>query len=103
MRLAGLDLQADIAKAEAHAAELQQQLTASEASISSQSAELQALQSQLEGVQQELSKTAALVTERDNKVAVGATGCTTMSCVVHDDSSAAELLCDYVTDGQIPC
>lgn len=72
IRLAGLDRQADIAKAEAHAAELQQQLTASKASVSSKSAELQALQSQLEGVQQELSKTAALVTERDNKVAVAA-------------------------------
>lgn len=61
-------LQADIAKAEAHAAELQQQLTASEASISSKSADLEQLQKQLEGVQEELSKTAAVVAERDSKV-----------------------------------
>lgn len=61
-------LQADIAKAEAHAAELQQLLTASETRISSKSAELDLLQKQLEGVQQDLSKTAAVVTERDNKV-----------------------------------
>lgn len=63
-------LQADIAKAEAHAAELQQELTDSEGRISSKSAELDLLQKQLEGVQQELSKAAAVVTERDNKVRV---------------------------------
>lgn len=57
-----------MAKAEAHAAGLQQQLTESEARISSTSAEVAALQKQLEGVQQELSKTAAVVTEKDNKV-----------------------------------
>jgi hypothetical protein len=48
--------------------ELQQQLTASEASISSKAAELEQLQKQLEGVQQDLSKTAAVVAERDSKV-----------------------------------
>jgi len=57
-----------MAKGEAHAAELQQQLTASEARISTTSAELTALQKQLEGVQHELSKTTAVVTEKDNKV-----------------------------------
>jgi hypothetical protein len=69
-----------MAKAEAHAAELQQQLTASEASSSSKSAELQELQSKLEGVEQELSKTAALVTERDNKVAAKTFGCMILTC-----------------------
>lgn len=64
-------LQADIAKAEAHAAELQQQLTDSEGRISSKAAELDLLQKQLEGMQQELSKAAAVVTERDSKVRVG--------------------------------
>ncbi len=74
-------LQADIAKAEAHAAQLQQQLSASEASISGKTAELELLQKTLEGVQQELSKTSALVTERDSKVCglagalSGALGC----------------------------
>jgi chromosome segregation ATPase len=61
-------LQADIAKAEAQAAQLQQQLSASEASVSSKAAELELLQKTLEGAQQELSKTSALVTERDSKV-----------------------------------
>jgi multidrug resistance efflux pump len=64
-------LQADIAKAEAQAAQLQQQLSASEASVSSKAAELELLQKTLEGAQQELSKTSALVTERDSKVPPG--------------------------------
>lgn len=64
-------LQADLAKAEAHAAELQQQLTDSEGRISSKAAELDSVQKQLEGVQQELSKAAAVVTERDSKVRMG--------------------------------
>jgi chromosome segregation ATPase len=60
--------QADIAAAEGRAAEVQQQLAASEGRAASQAADLAGLQKQLEGLQQQLDKNAAAVTERDNKV-----------------------------------
>lgn len=61
-------VQVEVEQREAHAADLQQQVSAAESQMSSRVEELAVLGKQLQGLQQDLAKTTSQLAEREAKV-----------------------------------